>query len=373
MGTGLSSDVYALALSATGAVLAGGNFVGVGGAGMNTCGVAQWTGTAWRTLGNGLNFLGNNTGQIRALVTAPNGDVVAGFAGPSSGYVVRWNGTQWQGLNGSTLTTSLNGGVNAIARSTNGELVVGGNFTDAGGNASADYIARWNGTAWQALGTGTDDRVFGVAFAPNGDVVAGGLFSAVGDGSKSMAGFGIYIDSQAPTLAFSTTASNPTSSSPIPVTVVFSENVTGFVAADVAVTNGTVGGFGGSGAAYSFSIIPTASGPVTATVAANAAQDAAGNGNVAAALFSITYAGPTATASATHVVPLYLYPNPANGSVTVSAANAKEVTVFNSLSQMVRRQALIAGKAEVNTADLAAGVYYVQAGSNARRKLLIFH
>ncbi|MGQ0795782.1 MAG: hypothetical protein ACT4N5_06340, partial [Nitrosopumilaceae archaeon] len=60
---------------------------------------------------------------------------------------------------------------------------------------------------------------------------ATGSASSLG-GSKA-----IVIDTTAPTLVLSTTASDPTNVSPIPVTATFSENVTGFVLADITVTN----------------------------------------------------------------------------------------------------------------------------------------
>ena len=97
------------------------------------------------------------------------------------------------------------------------------------------------------------------------------------------------IDKTAPTVSVTSTAANPTSISPIPVTVTFSESVTGFSTAGITVTNGTLSGFGGSGTTYTFSVTPAGNGPVTVDVAANAAQDAATNGNTAAPQFSITY------------------------------------------------------------------------------------
>ncbi|UOQ72763.1 Ig-like domain-containing protein [Hymenobacter cellulosilyticus] len=97
------------------------------------------------------------------------------------------------------------------------------------------------------------------------------------------------VDSTSPTVAISSTATNPTSTTPIPVTVTFSESVTGFSAGDVTVSNGTLTGFSGSGSAYSFSVTPTANGQVTVNIAANVAQDVAGNGNSAATPFSVEY------------------------------------------------------------------------------------
>ena len=51
--------------------------------------------------------------------------------------------------------------------------------------------------------------------------------------------------------------------SPISLTATFSESVTGFSLTDIAVRNGTVGNFAGSGAAYTFEVTPNAIGEVT--------------------------------------------------------------------------------------------------------------
>ncbi|MBO2007716.1 LamG-like jellyroll fold domain-containing protein [Hymenobacter negativus] len=110
------------------------------------------------------------------------------------------------------------------------------------------------------------------------------------------------VDSVRPTVAISSTASNPTNTTPIPVTVTFSEGVTGFVAGNVSVTNGTIIGFTGvSGSStYTFTVTPTTAGTATTVnVVANVAQDAAGNGNTAATPFSVTYQLPTSLSCVT--------------------------------------------------------------------------
>ncbi len=98
------------------------------------------------------------------------------------------------------------------------------------------------------------------------------------------------IDSARPTAVLSSAAGSATSTAPIPFTVTFSEPVTGFAASSLAVNNGTIASpITTAGNAYSFSVAPTADGPVTVSLAANAAQDAAGNGSLATAPFSVTY------------------------------------------------------------------------------------
>ena len=99
------------------------------------------------------------------------------------------------------------------------------------------------------------------------------------------------VDRRAPTVTLTSSASDPTNVSPIPVTVTFSEAVTGFIATDVLTGNATLSNFTPvSGSVYTFTLTPQAEGVVTATVDANVATNAAGNGNSAATTFSITYA-----------------------------------------------------------------------------------
>ncbi|MGY3090566.1 hypothetical protein ACVWYF_003621 [Hymenobacter sp. UYAg731] len=140
------------------------------------------------------------------------------------------------------------------------------------------------------------------------------------------------VDTVQPTVAITSTtgASGSTSgNATFAYTVTFSEAVTGFVAGDVTVTNGTISGFTAvSGTVYTFNVTPAANGPVTVNVPANVAQDAAGNGNTgAASAYSITYAQPvtaapvvTAPANGSQVsttTPTYAGTAVANSTVTV--------------------------------------------------------
>lgn len=76
-----------------------------------------------------------------------------------------------------------------------------------------------------------------------------------------------------------------------PVTITFSEAVTGFEASDV-VTNGTVGNLTGSGARYLVTIRPTFGALVSVLVPAGVAADAAGNSNLASNSVLIPTASP---------------------------------------------------------------------------------
>jgi hypothetical protein len=95
----------------------------------------------------------------------------------------------------------------------------------------------------------------------------------------------VTVDNIRPTVTVNQAAgqSDPTNVSPIRFTVAFSEPVTGFTHADVAIA-GTAGGpktvaVTGGPTAYHVAVSGMTSGTVTATIASGAALDAAGNSN----------------------------------------------------------------------------------------------
>ena len=102
------------------------------------------------------------------------------------------------------------------------------------------------------------------------------------------------VDNTAPTVTISGVPA--TSDAPFTATFTFSEAVTGFAVGDITLGNATVSSFTvTSTTVYRALVTPTAAGAVTVDVPANAAQDAAGNGNTAATRASSTYAGPAIT------------------------------------------------------------------------------
>lgn len=107
------------------------------------------------------------------------------------------------------------------------------------------------------------------------------------------------FDRVAPTAALSSSVGAATGESPIPVTITFSEEVSGFTSSDLAVSNGVAGTAVGSGTTYTVDVTPTASGTLRIDLAANQAKDGAGNGNVAAEQLAIVFtpANPNITLS----------------------------------------------------------------------------
>lgn len=89
--------------------------------------------------------------------------------------------------------------------------------------------------------------------------------------------------SDRPTVTLSSSSSEITDITPIPIDISFSTNVTGFDAGDILVTNGVVDLFSGAGSFYNCEIKPDSQGQVTVEIPADVAQDGTNSGNVASA------------------------------------------------------------------------------------------
>lgn len=170
---GMDHPVAALVTDRSGSVYAGGDFTYIGDLHANH--IARWNGTAWSTLGSGMN------GRVTTLAAYGNLVYAGGFftaaGGVRASYVARWDGTAW-----SPLDTGLSGPVLALALDQAGVLYAGGVFVTAGG-VPAMHIARWEPAtgSWSALGSGisTFGQIFALA-VDGTDVYAGGDFVVAG-------------------------------------------------------------------------------------------------------------------------------------------------------------------------------------------------
>jgi hypothetical protein len=154
------------------------------------------------------------------------------------------------------------------------------------------------------------------------NIAAGTASDAAGNGNTAAAQFSRTYDTVAPTVAMSSLAPNPTNTSPIPVTVQFNEAVSSFIAGDIVPDNGSVSNFVVvDGDTYTFDLIPSGQGPVTANIAAGAASDAAGNGSMAAAQFSRSYDT--------------IVPTVAMSSITSDPTNVSSIPVTVQFSEVV--------------------------------------
>lgn len=206
-----------------------------------------------------------------------------------------------------------------------GAFALAVNFSeDVTGLALADLVVG-NGTASDLAGSGAGYTV-NITPSADGDVTvdlaAGVATDTAGNENSAAAQFVIGNDGTAPTVALSTASSDPVSGA-FSLTIAFSEDVTGFSLSDLTIANGTASNLTGSGAEYTATITPSADGNVTVDIAAGAAEDAAGNLNLAATQFVIGTDGtaPTVALSTTSS-------NPVSGAFTLTIAFSEDVTGF---------------------------------------------
>jgi hypothetical protein len=265
---------------------------------------------------------------------------------PGTTYTVRSYGINSAGLsygNPVSFTTLTNTSVVSIARadpSPTGVSSVGGSYlrftvtfaAPVANLTSANFATTGTGNIWSRLitgvsGAGTTYTVTvytSLAPGPSTGTVGLNLVSTINlvPGLTTPLPFvgEVYtLDNAPPTAVLSSAAGSATSTAPIPFTVTFSEPITGLTASSLSVSNGTITtAVTSTGNAYSFDVTPTANGPVTVSVPANAAQDAAGNGSTAAVPYSITYQPTTAAPTLTLLSPLN---GPAGTSVTLTGTN----------------------------------------------------
>lgn len=186
LSAGSNGSLRAVVALPNGDVVAGGDFTSVGGVIANR--IARWDGNTWSTLGSGMNGTSlTQAPSVNAIITMPNGDIVAGGDFITAGSVAATRVARWDGTSWAPLASGMNDSVKALARLPNGDVLAGGDFTNAGG-ASANGIARWDGSSWTALGVGVSRSpttlvppgVYALAVLSNGDVLAGGCFTRAG-------------------------------------------------------------------------------------------------------------------------------------------------------------------------------------------------
>jgi RNA 3'-terminal phosphate cyclase len=166
------------------------------------------------------------------------------------------------------------------------------------------------------------------------DVGAGAAQDIANNNSSAATSLTRTADLVAPTVVLSSTSPIDVNGS-FSVTTTFDENVAGLDVNDIVVTNGTITNFGGSGAIYTFTVTPIADGMVTVDLAANVAEDVAGNGNTAANQLNRTADLIAPTVSLTSVAP-----GEVNGLFSVTATFSESVSNFVATDVVVTGGAL---------------------------------
>ncbi len=173
----------------------------------------------------------------------------------------------------------------------------------------------------------------------------------------------VMIDTEDPSVIITSTEASPTTATTIPVTVTFSESVSGLVLEELIVANGSAQNLSGSGDTYTVDIVPTADGTVTVDIAADVTNDIAGNGNTIATQFSIEYDEITlGIENQTLAQELQVIPNPASDYIHIShQSNQKlrSLEVYTMLGKLVLSQKLNAiSENTISLASIPSGIYW---------------
>lgn len=131
------------------------------------------------------------------------------------------------------------------------------------------------------------------------------------------------FDSVSPDVTISSPTNASTNQTSIPVTISFSEPVTGFIVSDLIISNGSVNSFSGSGSIYTLNLVPSSEGAVTLQVPSGVAVDAGGNLNTTSS-FSRIYETVPPTVSLSTLAGVTFNSSPLN----VTASFSEDVTGF---------------------------------------------
>jgi predicted heme/steroid binding protein len=176
----------------------------------------------------------------------------------------------------------------------------------------------------------------------------------------------VIYDTVSPSVVVSTTAGSSTNTSPIPVTITFSESVAGFTLADLTLVNATAGNFVQvSESTYTVSVTPTSNGTVSVSVGAGMASDYAGNLNTVSNVLSVgfDYNAPavfvsTTVGGSTNSSPI---PVTITFSKPVTGFALSDLTVVNgNASNLVAASGMVY---TVSITPLAAGIVSARVGA----------
>ncbi|MFT3801760.1 MAG: Ig-like domain-containing protein [Burkholderiaceae bacterium] len=246
---------------------------------------------------------------------------------------------------------------------------------------NTEVTINWGGQTFSTTSNGTGNWSLQVPAAqlPGAGSQAITVSAVDEHGNRSATTHPVQIDLTAPTLTITDNAAG-TATGPVTFTFTFSEPVSDFSFADIAVTGGTaaIGDFSGSGTTYQLVVTPTANSttPIGINVAADAAHDAAGNGVAAtSATQSVNTIVPPTVAITDNVT------GTATGPVTftftfskpIAGFDASDVSVSNgtagSFTQVDSTHYTLVvtptGSAGTVTVSVAAGTFTDDSGSVA--------
>ncbi len=182
------------------------------------------------------------------------------------------------------LTVSLSAGPDTLVNENPFTLTVA--FNEAVQGFELADIAVTGGTASDLQPVANSDTSYTVAIAPAAEgpitinVAANAVTTTSGKSNQAAPTLMVTYDATAPTVTLAAAAAQNDS---IPVTITFSERVSGFAAADLTLTSVTAGKVQTTDSTvFTVNVVPAAEGESNMTIAENTVTDLAGNANTAA-------------------------------------------------------------------------------------------
>ena len=221
----------------------------------------------------------NHTGTITNSGTGTGTATISGAIGPKVTGIVQNSATSPMSISG-TNTCSSNTTVSSGTLNISSACLAGTSTVTLATGANMNLTFTGNDAIYALY-------IDGVRQAPG---TWGAIGSAAAHTTALITGTGMLnvADTVPPTVVVTPPAAL-VNTAPIIFTLNFSKPVTGLTAADIIVTNGSIGELTGDGTTFVLPITPSGQGAVTCQVRASAAQDAAGNNNTASEVASITY------------------------------------------------------------------------------------
>ncbi|WP_299312984.1 Ig-like domain-containing protein [uncultured Aquimarina sp.] len=181
-----------------------------------------------------------------------------------------------------------------------------------------------------------------------------------------------------PTVSITSTESNPTSNTSFEITISFSEDVTAFDLNDIIVENGVATNLSGGGLSYNATITAITSATITININADSLRDLYGNGNTAAAQFSIDFDNTLGIDDENLTNGISIYPIPSNNIINISGEinlSLKRVEFFDIQGKLILYKKLNRGSItnSIDISSIRSGLYlmmiYSERGSTTKKIL----
>ena len=371
-------QINAIAIDKQGYIYVGGQFDDTTGKSY----VAKWNGTKWSTLGTGNNALNAND-EIAAITIDDSGNVYVGgmFTDTNNNhYVAKWNGTSWKELGtlNSNNSVSANSNIFSLATDHANNIYAAGGFTINTSGVYTNiygvyysYVAKWDGTSWSEVGTGANalnakEAIWSITTDDSGNIYAGGLFA---DANRH-----IYVAKWDGTTWSELEGSNALTGNSIS-SIVVDDSGNVYAAGELVDTSGNyyVAKWNGT----SWSNLGTGSSRLSPHYSISAlTTNKYGNVYEAYGIYVAKYSpagdtsGTTDISNPVNSSSLTVYPNPNNGQFTVNLPAAAQVTIYNTLGELIVTENLPKGKQAINLTNKPAGVYYLKANSTTGQQVV---